>query len=95
LALAALTPARTRSRIICRSISAKAANKCNRNFDIGLSASVSMDSVWLRKRIPKPTSSWMLRTLDWDLQRRDVGPHAPNAGVNIQTPLTAESRQQC
>ena len=61
------------SRIISRSISAKAANKCNRNFDIGLSAPVSMDSVGLRKRIPKPTSSWMLRTPDWDLQRRDVG----------------------
>jgi anti-sigma B factor antagonist len=49
------TAKHTRSRIISRSISAKAANKCNRNFDIGLSAPVSMDSVGLRKRIPEPT----------------------------------------
>jgi len=51
LALAARTPARTRSRMISRSISARAANKCSRKRDIGLSVPVSMLWVGLRKRL--------------------------------------------
>jgi hypothetical protein len=61
-AFAARTPAQTRSRIIPRSISANAGNRCMRNLDMGLSAPVSIDSVGLRKRMPSETSSWMDRT---------------------------------
>jgi Domain of unknown function (DUF4365) len=49
--LVLVTPARTRSRMISRSVSANAANKCNKNLDIGLSVPVSIDSVGLRSRI--------------------------------------------
>jgi hypothetical protein len=62
LAFAARTPARTGSPIISRSISANAANKCKRKRDMGLSALVSIPSFGLRNRIPRPASSWIVRT---------------------------------
>lgn len=43
--------------MIPHSISAKAAIRCDRNLNIGLSAPVSMLSVGLRKRIPRDASS--------------------------------------
>jgi hypothetical protein len=62
LAFAARTPAQTRSRMIPRSISANAANRCKRNLDMGLPVPVSINSLGLRNRMPSETSSWILRT---------------------------------